>query len=192
MNTTLATIWYKDIYHLTITSIPNQTFFFFLGFKNRFRNHHFCSAAVILSSANLPSNDDYFLTLRENAFLLLFRGWLYRKSHLKRSLLAPILLHWTLMMSRVPTHGSVFDDSQNGCDRLLCSCSGFSVVDSLSASVKLITGDPGGLSFQLYALCLLFLGWSTGSLVWNLFRTSEDCLTAHVHVPTLKHLWWRS
>lgn len=65
-------------------------------------------------------------------------------------------------------------------------------VDSLSASVKLITGDPGGLSFQLYALCLLFLGWSTGSLVWNLFRTSEDCLTAHVHVPTSKHLWWRS
>lgn len=61
-------------------------------------------------------------------------------------------------------------------------------VDSLSASVKLITGDPGGLSFQLYASCILFLGWSTESLVWNLFRISEDCLTAHVHVPTLKHL----
>lgn len=63
-------------------------------------------------------------------------------------------------------------------------------VDSLSASVKLITGDPGGLSFQLHALCLLFLGWSTGSLVRDLFRISEDrCLTAHVHVPALEHLW---
>lgn len=62
-------------------------------------------------------------------------------------------------------------------------------VDSLSASVKLITGDPGGLSFQLYALCLLFLGCSTGSLVWNLSRMGEDCLTARAHVPALQHLW---
>lgn len=45
-------------------------------------------------------------------------------------------------------------------------------VDFLSTSVKLITRDPEGLSFQLYALPLLFLGWSTGSPNCNLSGTS--------------------
>lgn len=45
-------------------------------------------------------------------------------------------------------------------------------VGLLSASVKLITQDLRGLSFQLYAMRLLFLGGSTGSPVWNLSRIS--------------------